>query len=286
MSHTLPPTRDVPPHSQARIRARLEREVTHRRVRFAPLITAGAAAAAVVVLVAVVAPWRQAGDDTAVGGTSQTAVTTTAARPVAPELPPERIAEIEQGCAQIAGVKSKPVLRQYLTDEIGEFALLYSERDSLACTIDGPTMPYNSAMMSGPGNGWLPGEIAADHVSSSAGGEGAKPGYAGEPGYDMAAGRVTSKVARVTFGRNGRQVDATIANGTFVARIAHPSDWPGFVDWDEQNFLRAYDAHGALLGEWQAGWDRTACWVDPSGQIVVGYHDRDPATCAPAVAWE
>ncbi|NUS66222.1 MAG: hypothetical protein HOQ46_21555, partial [Saccharothrix sp.] len=53
MNHALPPTRDVPPHSRARIRARLEQEVTGRRrgVRFAPLITAGVAAAAVVALV-------------------------------------------------------------------------------------------------------------------------------------------------------------------------------------------------------------------------------------------
>lgn len=283
MNHTLPPTREVPPRRHAQIRARLEREVTHRRVRFAPLITAGVAAAAVVVLVAVVAPPWQAGDDFAVGGTSQTVVTTTTEEPVVPKLPPERIAEIEQGCAQGAGVTSKPVLRQYVTDEHGEFALLYSERDSLACTINGPIAPYSSAVASGPEFGWLPGEFAADHVSSSFRGE---PGRADGPEYDMAVGRVTSKVARVTFGRNGQEVDATIVDGTFVARITLPSDWPGFVDWDERNFLRAYDAHGALLGEWQAGWDRTRCWVDPSGKIVAGYHDRDPATCAPAVAWE
>ncbi|KOX13915.1 hypothetical protein ADK67_43320 [Saccharothrix sp. NRRL B-16348] len=283
MNHTLPPTREVPPRRHAQIRARLEREVTHRRVRFAPLITAGVAAAAVVVvLVAVVAPSWQAGDDFAVGGTSQTVVTTTAEEPVVPTLPPERIAEIEQGCAQSAEVTSKPVLRQYLTDENGEFALLYSERESLACTINGPTEPYSSAVAGSPGVAWLPGEFAADHVSSSVRG---LPGHPG-PEYDMAAGRVTSKVARVAFGRNGREVDATIVDGTFVARLTHPSDWPGFAGWDERNYLRAYDAHGALLGEWQAGVDRTSCWVNPSGKIVAGYHDRDPATCAPAVAWE
>ncbi|MFE9745328.1 hypothetical protein ACFYOT_10520 [Saccharothrix saharensis] len=293
MNHALPPTRDVPPHSRARIRARLEQEVTggRRAVRFAPLITAGVAAAAVVALVAVVAPWQRGGDDVAVGRTvvpTTTSPPSAAAptTPVVPGLAPGRIAEIEQGCADSAGVKSKPVLHQYLTDEIGTFALLYSDRDMLSCTVDGPTMPYNSAMASGLAVGWLPGEFAADAIGSSAGGDGGKPEHAGEPGYDMAVGRVTSKVARVTFGRIGQEVDAKIANGTFVARIAHPSDWQVPTGWEQYGYVRAFDAQGALLGEWMAEWDRTKCWVDPDGQIVAGARDRDPATCAPAVAWK
>lgn len=293
MNHALPPTRDVPPRSRARIRARLEQEVAggRRAVRFAPLITAGVAVAAVVALVAVVAPWQRGGGDTAVGPTVVPTTTSSPpsaapATPVVPGLAPERIAEIERGCADSAGVRSKPVLHQYLTDEIGTFALLYSGGDMLSCTVDGPTMPYNSAMASGLAVGWLPGEFAADEVGSASGGDGGKPEYAGRPGYDQAAGRVTSKVARVTFGRNGQEVDATIANGTFVARIAHPSDWQVPNGWEQYGYVRAYDAHGVLLGEWGAEWDRTKCWVDPGGTIVVGARDRDPATCAPAVAWE
>ncbi|TQM83007.1 hypothetical protein FHX81_5420 [Saccharothrix saharensis] len=290
MNHAPPPTRDVPPRSRARIRARLEDEVTggRRAVRFAPLITAGVAVAAVVALVAVVTPRQQGGDDVAVGPTVVPTTTSSApaATPVVAGLAPERIAEIEQGCADSAGVRSEPVLHQYLTDEIGTFALLYSEHDVLSCTVDGPTMPYNSAMASGLRTGWLPGEFAADEMSSASGGDGGKPEYAGRPGYDQAVGRVTSKVARVTFGRNGQEVDATIANGTFVARIAHPSDWRVPAGWEQYGYVRAFDAQGALLGEWGAGWDRTKCWVDPDGRIVVGARDRDPATCAPAVAWE
>ncbi|MCE6997955.1 hypothetical protein LZG04_24600 [Saccharothrix sp. S26] len=292
MNHALPPTRDVPPHSRARIRARLEQEVTggRRAVRFAPLITAGVAVAAVVALVAVVTPGQPAGGDDVAVQTTAAAATTTSSRPagppVIPGLSPQRIAEIERGCADSAGVKSKPVLHQYLTDEIGTFALLYSGSDMLSCTIDGPTMPYNSAMAGGLAVGWLPGEFSADEVGAASGGDGGKPEYAGRPGYEQAAGRVTSKVARVTFGRDGHEVDATIANGTFVARIPHPSDWQVTDGWDRQGSLRAYDAHGALLGEWMAEWDRTKCWVDPDGVIVVGARDRDPTTCAPAVAWE
>jgi hypothetical protein len=292
MNHALPPTRDVPPRRHAQIRARLEREVTHRRVRFAPLITAGVAAAAVVALVAVVAPWRQAGDDAAVGGTSRTVVTTTAEQPVVPKLPPERIAEIEQGCADDANttgsaIEGKLVLRQYLTDEIGTIALLYSDQGVLACRVDDPTMPYFAMMAGKIAVGWLPGEFAPDYRGAASGFDGGTPENAGRTGgYVVAGGRVTSKVARVTFGPNGQEVDATIADGTFLARIVHPSGWETSVDSERQNVLRAYDAQGALLGEWDPGWHRTKCWVNPAGEIVAGAHDRDPATCAPAVAWK
>ncbi|XVS63498.1 hypothetical protein ACQPYE_35390 [Actinosynnema sp. CA-299493] len=291
MNHALPPTRDVPPRRRAEIRARLEREVTggRRAARFAPLVTAGVAAAAVIALVAVVAPWQQAGGDDVAGGTDQAgatsraAVTTTAGPP---EPSPERKAEIEQGCADSAGIEGALVLRQYLADEAGAFALLYSDREVLACTVDEPTAPYSAAMVGRPAIGWLPGEFVPDYGLAVSGGDGGKPEQAGRPGYVMAAGRVTSKVARVTYGPNGQEVDATIADGTFLARIVHPSDWYPPVDWERQNVLRAYDAHGALLGTWDPGSHRTECWVSPAGEIVAGARDRDPATCAPAVAWE
>jgi hypothetical protein len=292
MNHALPPTRDVPPRSRARIRARLEQEVTGRRrtVRYAPLITAGVAAAAVVALVTVVAPWQRAGGgDVVVGATSQAGVTTTAGPPVMPKLSPERIAEIEQGCADSADdadIRGELVLRQYLTDEAGAFALLYSDQGVLACAVDGPTAPYLAMMVGRLPVGWLPGEFVPDYGGAVSGSDGGKPEYAGRPGYVMAAGRVTSKVARVTFGPNGQEVEATIADGTFVARIAHPSDWQPPVEWERQNVLRAYDAQGALLGEWDPQSHRTKCWVDPAGEVVAGARDLDPATCVPAVAWE
>jgi hypothetical protein len=288
MNHALPPNRDVPPRRRAQIRTRLEQEVSggRRAVRFAPLLTAGVAAAAVVALIAVVAPWRQGGgDDVAAGVTTQAAETTTAGPPGITKLAPERIAEIEQGCADSAGIEGTPALRQYLTDEVGAFALLYSDRDVVACTVDEPTMPYHAAMTGRPALGWLPGEFVPDYGGAVSGGDGGKPEYAGRPGYVIAGGRVTSKVARMTFGPNGQEVDATIANGTFLARIAHPSGWQPPVEWERENALRAYDAQGALLGEWDPGAHRTKCWVNPAGEVVWGARDRDPATCAPAVAW-
>jgi hypothetical protein len=297
LNTTLPPPRDLPPHRHHQIRAALEQEVTGRRrpVRFAPLIAAGVAAAAVVALVAVVAPWQQAGgDDVAAGTTSQAVVTTTAGPAGIAALSPERIAEIERGCADDAntkgpgpGVEGKLVLHQYLTDEIGAIALLYSDQGVLACTVDGPTTPYFAAMTGRIAVGWLPGEFVPDYGGAVSAVDGGKPENAGRPGgHVVAGGRVTSKVARVTFGPDGQEVDATITNGTFLARIVHPSGWQAPVEWERENVLRAYDAQGALLGEWDPGAHRTKCWANPAGEVIWGARDRDPATCAPAVAWK
>ena len=296
MNHALPPDRDVPPHRQARIRARLEQEVTRRAARFAPLVTAGVATAAVVALVAVLAPWQPDGADPAAASGTPVELSTTAAGPsttaspatTQPEIPglsPERIAEIAEGCAASAGVDGEAVLHQYVTDEVGTLALLYTGHHMLSCTVDGPTMPYNSAMTGGFDVGWLPGEFVADQVGSSSGGDGGKPEHAGSLGYDLAVGRVTDRVAKVVYRNGGKSVQAHLANGTFVARLPHPSDWRVPEGWDQQAVLQAYDAQGALLGDWFRDWDRTRCWVRPDGVVVRGARDVDPATCAPAVAW-
>ncbi|MEU4768718.1 hypothetical protein AB0H12_36265 [Actinosynnema sp. NPDC023794] len=295
MNHALPPNRDVPPRRRAQIRARLEQEVTggRRAVRFAPLLTAGVAAAAVVALVAVVVPSRQAGvepaatSDTPVelSTTPSAAPSSTPRQPVIPDLSPARIAEIAKGCAESAGVDGEAVLHQYLTDEVGTLALLYTEHHMLSCTVDGPTMPYNSAMTGGMEVGWLPGELAVDQAASASGGDGGKPEHAGALGYDMAVGRVTSRVAKVVYRQGGRSTEVRPVNGTFVARLAHPSDWQIPDGWDQQAVLQAYDAQGTLLGDWLNVWDRTKCWVRPDGMVVAGARDLDPATCAPAVEW-
>lgn len=289
MNHALPPTRDVPPRRRAQIRARLEQEVTggRRAVRFAPLLTAGVAAAAVVALVAVVVPARQGGEGTAA---SQVVVTTTtsaapAGPPVVPGLSAERIGEIERGCMESTLRPGKAVLHQYVTDDVGAFALLYTSSEQVGCTVDGPVMPYNAAARLVWDSGWLPGVLALDELASSNGGAGGKAEYADQLGYDLAVGRVTDQVAKVVYLHGGRSVEARLANGTFVARIAHPADWDMPEGWDRLGVVHAYDAQGALLGEWRDQWDPTKCWVRPDGVIVAGARDLDPATCAPAVAW-
>lgn len=291
MNHALPPTRDVPPHRRAHIRARLEQEVTggRRAVRFAPLVVAGVAAAAVVALVATLAPWRGAGDDAATAAVTTTTTSSSAPpagdAPVIPGLSPERVAEIERGCLESTLRPGRAVLYQYVTDEVGAFALLYTASEQVGCTVDGPVMPYNATSGTVWDTGWLPGQLAVDAFASASGGAHGKAEHAAEAGYDLAAGRVTDRVAKVVYLHGGRSVEARIANGTFVARIAHPADWEMPDGWDRLGVVHAYDAQGALLGEWRNEWDPTKCWVRPDGVIVAGARDLDPATCAPAVAW-
>jgi hypothetical protein len=299
LNSTLPPARDLPPHRHAQIRARLENEVTGRRrpVRYAPLITAGVATAAVVALVTVLAPWQQsAGVDTAASGTAsttsqvaETTVPTTSeassperTAPVIPGLSPQRVAEIEAGCARIATVPGKAVLHQYLTDAAGTHGLLYTENAVLDCTIDGPTMPYNSGFAHIRDVEWLPGEFSVDILASAPGGDGGKAAYAGTAGYETAAGRVSAKVAKVTFTAGGDTVEATITNGTFLARIPRPSNFvvPEGADPGE---VQAYDAQGKPLERWV--YSRDECFVNPDKEVVIGATGADPATCRPAVSW-
>jgi hypothetical protein len=294
LNTALPPDRDVPPYRRAQIRATLEREVARSRrpVRFAPLIAAGVATAAVIALVTVVAPWRAPDTvDPAGDGSSRPPFPTTAPprtysnaeRPVFPDLPPERIAEIEAGCLQTTGIHDKAVLHQYITDATGTFALLYTDHAVVTCTVDGPGMPYNPGFSSGLEIEWLPGEFAVDSLTSAAGGDGGKPEYAGKPGYDLAVGRVSAKVAKVTVAWGGETVEATIANGTFVARVIHASDYRipedrGLAD------VRAYDAEGNLLGTLDTI-SGERCYARPDHLIVAGNRDADPTTCWPAVLW-
>ncbi|ONI83551.1 hypothetical protein ALI22I_34260 [Saccharothrix sp. ALI-22-I] len=293
MNTTLPPARDLPPHRHHEIRARLEREVAggRRSIRFAPLITAGVAVAAAIALVTVVvAPWQQPGGVGPAASGSAVHPTTVrlpppspAEKPVIPNLSPERIAQIEEGCPKSAGVPGKAVLHQYLTDAAGTFGLLYTGDTALGCTIDIPTMPYNAGFSSGFDVEWLPGEASVDHVGAKPGGDVDKAEYAGLAGYDMAYGRVSAKVAKVTYTLHGQTAEATVANGTFVARIIHPSNWE-IPDNFEAGEIQAYDAQGNLIS---SAADRYGpCYVRPGDyKIVVGDKTSDPKTCWPAVSW-
>lgn len=295
MNTTLPPDRDVPPHRRAQIRSTLEHEVARRRsVRFAPLIAAGFATAAVIALVAVVAPWQaQDGVDTAAATTSPSSEATTAApastpsatAPVIPGLSPERIAEIEKGCADSTLLQGKATLYQHFTDEVGTLALLYTDSQQLSCVVDGPAMPYNASSGMVWDAAWLPGALALDELGSGSGGADGKAEYAGQAGYDVASGRVTGQVAKVVLRVDGQSAEARIANGTFVARIAHPADWVAPEGRERAAEVMAYDAAGGLLGTWRNDWDPGKCWVRPDGVIVAGARDLDPATCLPAVPW-
>ncbi|WP_433264969.1 hypothetical protein ACQPZF_36615 [Actinosynnema sp. CS-041913] len=290
MNSTLPPARDLPPGRQAEIRAEVERAVTARRaVRQAPLITAAVAAVAVVAAVVFLAPWQRnntvapAQSTTTTAPTISTVPTTT--KPVIRGLSPQRVVEIEEGCPTVAGVSKQATLYQYIEDEAGKFGLLYTDDTVLGCTIDGPAMPYNSGFGSGLPLDWLPGHFSVDDNSSVAGGDspGNKDVYRGRPGLRSVSGRISSNVARVTYTHDGRTVEATIANGTYVARIAHPTTWT-IPDHDAAGVVRVYDTVNREIGSSDDLYDR--CFVTRDKQIVYGARTGvDPATCLPANPW-
>ncbi|SER44847.1 hypothetical protein SAMN05216188_111207 [Lentzea xinjiangensis] len=269
MTATLPPARDLPPGRQGEIRAALQRSATRRRrsARFGTVAVALAAAATAVVLVLP--------DEPTSGYWS--------ARPSAISgLPPERVEEIEEGCWKSSRVPERPVLHRYLEDASGELALLYTRTDALACDLDESGGYYSG--VHNPGRKgfdtrWLTGHFSVDHQTQRSGDRATKPGN------QTVAGRVDSRVARMTYTVFGRTVDAEVGDGTFVVRILHPVDWdfPKEIDPDES--LKAYDAEGNLIGDSRD--TRGKCYVDWEGEIVSGTWDpgQKPGDCLPAQPW-
>lgn len=296
MNTTLPPERDLPPYRHAEIRAELQRAVAGggRRIRYAPLLTAGVAAAAVIALAVAFPPWRQGGTEVAASTTpaptTTTAPVSTTTEPPAPtigNLPPERVAEIEQGCVDSSLRPGRAVLHQYVPGlPGGDLAVLYSDIGVLTCTVNGPTTPYNPSFHLVRDRAWLPGHLAADSVGVASGGDFGKAAHAGTPGVALAVGRVSPEVARVVYTRLGDSVEATIANGTYVARIEYPSDYVAPSD-GQLGELIAYDAAGAELGRITSDdiTNPARCWVRPDGLVVHGRSDSDPKTCEPASPW-
>ncbi|MFD7659923.1 hypothetical protein ACFV4N_38605 [Actinosynnema sp. NPDC059797] len=316
MSTTLPPERDLPPRRHARIRAELERAVAgRRRVRYAPLLTAGVAAAAVIGLVVVVAPWQgPVGDDaaappslvttgsapgttgatgpapgtTGVSGSANTTTTTTEAGAMSvPGLDPGRVAEVEQGCVETFQLPGPAVLHQYVADVGGgDLALLYTPDGVLECTVNGPTTPYNPAFTAVRDRAWLPGPFSADAVGVSSGGAHGKAAHWNVPGVALAVGRVSPAVARVVYEREGRSVEAEIANGTYVAHLEYPPDFVAPSDGG-LGVLTAYDDRGRRLGRITSAdvTDPAGCWLLPGGAALRGPAGPDSPACAPAVPW-
>ncbi|GAA0218929.1 hypothetical protein GCM10010492_16030 [Saccharothrix mutabilis subsp. mutabilis] len=291
MNTTLPPARDLPPGRQAEIRARVERAVTARRpFRFAPLVTAVTAVGAVVAVVAFLQPWQRNDAVDPAQSAATAPVTTTSPTPTTPViagLTSQRIAEIEEGCVKISTGSGKGTLYQYGEDEAGKWALVYTESAALICTIDGPSMPYNAGFSTVRDLAWMTDPVAIDANGGSAGGDvlGNKEIYRGLHGTASAAGRVTPEVGRVTFTYDGQTVDATIANGTFVARNIFPADWS--IPAEDGFEVRAYDKAGKLLASSVDLGKK--CFATPDGRVVHGawnMADQDVTKCSKAVRWK
>lgn len=245
MNTMLPPSRDLPPGRHVEIRAELARTVERRSRRWVlPLVTA-TAALVVIALAAWLVPWDRGSVAPADGPPPPTP--TTSPPPGVPGLTAAQAQEIADGCGQSTQDPGEYTTYQWIVDEGGKFALVYSDKYALACTVDGALMKYNSAF---GGYRGAPKPIVVDHAGSQAGGDfpGGKAEYAGEHGIDLVAGRIAPEVAKVVYIQGTEEKDAVIANGTFVARIIRPTDWlipqnrPAPV-------VRAYDKNGVLLGE-------------------------------------
>lgn len=284
MTNMLPPTRDLPPGRQARIRADLERAVSGRRSSkryLVPILAGATAVTAVVTSVVLLQPNTD----------PKPAEQTPAPAPKVRDtfgLTPEQVAAIEQGCAKPEDVSDKLTLHQFSRDDAGQGALLYTDRVVVACNLDRGGEEYDTDRPKEVFINWLPGHFSMDISLGRLGGDLHRnppiPAMAGVPGLRLVAGRVDSSVTRMTYrGYDGRTVEAKIANGTYVVRIAYPSTWnPNDVPSTAE--LRAYDAAGNLLGT-NTDLAGTCYYAPDSKEIIHGERGVTADKCKPATPW-
>lgn len=283
MNTTIPASRDLPPGRRTEIRAALQRTANRRRFRFAPLLTA-VTALGVIGLVAYFVPWQPQAAPPA-EPTITTSSTPVPVEPVIAGLSPQEQALIAQRCMESAGVKGTPKLYNYVTTEDTKQGLVLTEDTALNCTVDGPMYDYNAGLHGPLKLGWLARPFELDLNGGSSGGDVsyANPVRKGKRGSQMAAGRITPEVARVTMTADGTTVDAVLANGTYLVRILHPSTWQ-IPNESPMPVVRAYDAKGALL--WASDTPDDRCYKTPDGEVITYHRDPpDPATCLPAKRW-
>ncbi|MGH3761533.1 hypothetical protein [Actinophytocola sp.] len=294
MNTTLPPPRDLPPYAHAGIRARLELAVTKpRRPAWLVPVIAGLAVA---VLIASVA-WPQAGDRGSRPAVPDPSTAVSTAPPAPGERPrPEpagvtahQWAQIEEECRRISGEQDL-VLYQVADDAAGKFALLYTPAGGVFECHPGetPLFPEHTELHDVRPLDWLPGPVSIDLMATySNGGPPAHEdiGAPQQPGLEMAAGRVTSDVARVTYTVNGQTRDGVVANGTYVVRILHSPNWTD-PSPSPLGAVHAYDADGEEIATVRHSLYSTICHSVPGGMTVPWGNTADPNHCmGPAVPW-
>ncbi|MDX8033199.1 hypothetical protein SK803_23525 [Lentzea sp. BCCO 10_0856] len=286
MTSMLPPTRDLPPGRHTQIRAELERAVSGRRRLSQLTVPILAAAAAVAVVAAGVVLLRPGPTEHVPAVHITTSPTSAPAVRDTFGLTPERIEAIEQGCATAENMSGKPTMYQFGREDAGPWALVYTDRAVVSCDLGRGGVEYYTFRPSEVFINWLPGHFSVDVVSSALGGDvtSSIPELAGAPGYRVVAGRVDSSVARITYrAEEGRTVEAKIVNGTYVARIAYPSNWgPGAQNVPME--VRAYDAAGNLLGT-NAELAGTCYYAPDTKDVVHGEQGVSADRCKPATPW-
>jgi hypothetical protein len=279
MNTMLPTPRDLPPHSRARIRAELQRSY-ERRIGYPPIIAVAALVVAALAIVLV-----PGGSDE--GRNIPPAATTPEPipAPAFPGLTEQEKTAIESGCGQAIGMRPAE-LRNFQADEAGRFGLLYTNTMVVSCTLHRRGKTYDTKYTAIPAWHWLPGDLAVDQVTATSGGSSpsAGPERRGEPGEIRAEGRISGKVARVTFTEGDRTVDAALAYGTFLVRVLYPLTWEAPESYGG-GIVRAYDADGKLLGEHPSPNPR--CYRIPDNGYLGPPTQQpvDPYACPVATRW-
>lgn len=300
MNTLLPPPRELPPHRHARIRQEIIRTVSGERAtrrRLTPFAV-GAAVLTALVVAAWLVPWQLGGGPTLpVGGDSNQTERPTNDTPSPRLVPAAEWQGIERRCIEAsARPDASATLYNLMEAHTGMLGLLYGSGFIIQCWMDGPGMP--DATVNGPPQhpDWLPGPFASDLRS----GRSEDPPKGGDDVgvyYDIAGGRISPNVARVTFTVRGETVDAVLANGTYLAEVAFRGTEDEYLS-DSSESLRAYDARGRLLGtlgitEYELGVENGRCYVLPDGNVLADFRLRavrrsepaSPKTCGPATPW-
>ncbi|WP_086665080.1 hypothetical protein [Lentzea kentuckyensis] len=285
MTSMLPPTRDLPPGRHTQIRAEVERALTGRRRSSRLTVPILAAAAAMAVVAAGVVLFRSGPAEHTPAVQITTSPTSTPTLRHTFGLTPEQITAIEQGCAKAENMTGRPTMYQYGREDAGPWALVYTDRAVLTCDLGRGGVEYYTFRPAEVVRGWLPGHFSVDWVSSALGGDVTPsiPELAGAPGYRVVAGRVDSSVARITYRpQDGEVAEAKIVNGTYVARIAYPSNWAPSVNGPME--LWAYDDAGNLLGT-NTELAATCYYAPDTKEIVHGEKGASADKCKPATPW-
>jgi len=250
MNTMLPAPRDLPPARHARIRAEVERQTTQPVPRERRWVIPVAVTAGLTVLAAAVwvVPRQLAGED-------QPAAPPPGVPVIAGVSDGERAA-IEDGCGRAAigdgsapkrpGAPESPGsfrLYNLVTDNAGRMALLYDQTAALFCLFDSSGIPRASAY--GLANTGTPdGPITVDLYLISQAGE-VTSTHPVLPDMVVIGGRAGPEVARVTVTQNDRDMQATLANGSFFVRLLRPFPW--INQGAHGPVIRAYDKDNKLL---------------------------------------
>lgn len=269
--NTLPTERDLPPAAREAARARAVAAVTApaaRSGRWVPV--AAAAALAAVVGGTTVAVSLAGGDPSPAPPAASHSASPSASASATPDFagPPRVLplgmsrvspgarlqTQVDQGCG-FHGAKIRLAVRM----RFSTVAVVAPGADAFACGLG----PNGEPALGGAGS-YSP-QLPASPMNAPVRSDGIAEGPVA-PGLILSTiqGKVTRDVRRVTLTYVGHALDATVGNGVYYGGAliqygpsrplpttpADPGSSTGFPNPPPEPIIRAYDAHGTLLYEW------------------------------------